>query len=92
MPEDGAANTVTDDEAEVDVCDGLHKQPLSTTCEAVSEDQGTLMVEQLIIQEYVLLFCRYDGMTMIDHQRFAFLSLTAVSTNLWLVFMKGMSV
>ena len=70
MPEDGAANTVTDDEAEVDVGDGLHEQPLSTTCEAVSEDQGTLMVEQSIIQEYVLLLCRYDGVTMIDHRRF----------------------
>ena len=71
MPEDGAANTVTDDdEAEVDVGDGLHEQPLSTACEAVSEDQGTLMVEHSIIQEYVLLLCRYDGVTMIDHRRF----------------------
>lgn len=55
MPEDGAANTVTDDdEAEVDVGDGLHGQPLSTACEAVSEDQGTLMVGHSIKQEYVL--------------------------------------
>jgi len=57
------SNTVTDDEVEVDVCDGLHEQPLLTACEAVSDDQS-------IIQEYVLLLCQYDGVTMIDHRRF----------------------
>ena len=38
--------------------------------DAFSEYQGTSIVGQSIIQEYVLLLCRYEGVTMIDHRRF----------------------
>ena len=74
IPDDGGVNVVTDDEQddhdrEVHVGDGM-REPLCPAGDAFSEDQGTSIVGQSIIEEYVLLLCCYEGVTMIDHRRF----------------------
>ena len=73
----GNASLVNQEDLDPPVC--VDKQPL---CTAVPHDHSSSMDHGSVIQEYGLLLCPFEAVTMIDYQRcFAFLNFAVVNIN-----------